>query len=97
MKIPSDKKDSRIIADIPGAAGFDSRQKSGLSFGRKAEAPVCHSDMDRLETTMNAACSGVRIFTRHHSLLHHSRDSSQARFIPMSLFGHAERIASRVC
>jgi hypothetical protein len=70
-------------------------KKETQASGEKAEVQggaVIPSDSKR---RMNAACCGVRS-SFDTSLLHHSRDSLWARFIPASLFGHVERIASRV-
>jgi hypothetical protein len=56
-------------------------QQKGPQLREKKLRPRCRRvriDSER----MNAACRGVRVFTRHHSVLHHSRDSLRARFIP---------------
>lgn len=71
--------------------------KKGPQLREKSWGPggaVIRGDSKR---RMNAACCGVCVFIRHRSLLHHSRDSLRTRFIPTSLIGHVECIASLVC
>jgi hypothetical protein len=57
------------------------QQKKGPSFGRKGWSPG--GVVIRIGSTRSMKLHAVRAyFIRHHNLLHHSKDSLQARFIP---------------
>ncbi len=65
------------------------QQKSDPSFGRKGPGGA----VIRIRSTRWMKLHAVHAyFIRHHNLLHHSKDSLQARFIPSFLSGHLNRI-----
>jgi hypothetical protein len=67
------------------------QKKRGLQLREKSWSPG--GAVIRIGSTRSMKLHGVRAyFIRHHNLLHHSKDSLRARFIPGFLSGHLNRI-----